>query len=111
MQSSDIGARVLNIQFSPQTEAYVEGGLKEIWAFAKNNQYLLGIFTAVLINVLSNQINIDRELINLQKESLRLEICQRSFQSEPFSVVKSEPPCPYDWLNSTPSFPTFPRSL
>ena len=37
--------------------------------------------------------------------------CQRSFQSEPFSVVKSEPPCPHDWLISTPSFPTFPRSL
>ncbi len=38
-------------------------------------------------------------------------MCQRSFQSEPFSVVKSEPPCPRDWLISTPSFPTFPRSL
>jgi hypothetical protein len=37
--------------------------------------------------------------------------CQRSFQSEPFSVVKIEPPCPHDGLISTPSFPTFPRSL
>ena len=37
--------------------------------------------------------------------------CQRSFQSEPFSVVKSEPPCPHDRLISSPSFPTFPRSL
>ena len=37
--------------------------------------------------------------------------CQRSFQTEPFSVVKSEPPSPHDGLISTPSFPTFPRSL
>ena len=37
--------------------------------------------------------------------------CQRSFQSEPFSVVKSEPPLPPDKLVPTPSFPTFPRSL
>ncbi len=36
--------------------------------------------------------------------------CQRSFQTEPFSVVKSEPPCPDDWPISTSSFPTFPRS-
>ena len=58
---------VLNIRITPQTEAYVEGGLKEIWSFAKSNQYILGVVTGVLINVLSNQINIDRELINLQK--------------------------------------------
>jgi IS5 family transposase len=41
----------------------------------------------------------------------QINACQRSFQSEPFSVVKTEPPCPHDWLISTPSFPTFPRSL
>ena len=40
-----------------------------------------------------------------------MRICQRSFQTEPFSVVKSEPPSPHDGLISTPSFPTFPRSL
>jgi hypothetical protein len=37
--------------------------------------------------------------------------CQRSFQTEPFSVVKSEPLCLYDWSISAPSLPTFPRSL
>ncbi len=70
-------SHVLNIQFNPQTEAYIEGGLKEIWSFAKNNTYILGVFTGVLINVMSDQINIDRELVNLQKESLRLEIQEK----------------------------------
>ena len=37
--------------------------------------------------------------------------CQRSFQSEPFSVVKTEPPHHPAWPISTPSFPAFPRSL
>jgi hypothetical protein len=73
---------VLSVPFNPQTEAYLEGGLKEIWSFAKNNPYLLGIFTAVLINVLSNQINIDRELTNLQKEGLRLEIQEKKLNIE-----------------------------
>jgi hypothetical protein len=70
-------SNALHIQFNPQTEAYVEGGLKEIWSFAKNNPYILGVLTGVLINVLSNQINIDRELINLQKESLKLDIQEK----------------------------------
>lgn len=70
-------SQILNIQFKPQTEAYIEGGLKEIWSFAKSNPYILGVFTGVLINVLSSQINIDRELVNLQKESLRLEIQEK----------------------------------
>ena len=68
---------VLDIPIHPQTEAYVEGGLKEIWSFAKNNKYILGVLTGVLINVLSDQINIDRGLVDLQKESLRLEIQQK----------------------------------
>lgn len=70
-------SNVLRIQINPQTEAYVEGGIKEIWSFAKNNPYVLGVLTGVLINVLSDQINIDRELVNLQKESLRLEIQEK----------------------------------
>ena len=73
---------IMDINIVPQTEAYVEGGLKEIWSFAKRNQYVLGIVTGVLINVLSNQINIDREHINLQKESLHLEIQQKKLEIE-----------------------------
>jgi len=70
-------SNVLDIPIYPQTEAYVEGGVKEIWSFAKNNKYVLGVLTGVLINVLSDQINIDRELVDLQKESLRLEIQEK----------------------------------
>ncbi len=75
-------SNVLNIIITPQTEAYVEGGLKEIWSFAKRNQYVLGVVTGVLVNVLSNQINIDREHIDLQKESLRLEIQEKRLNIE-----------------------------
>jgi hypothetical protein len=68
---------VLHLPLTPQTEAYHEGGLKEVWAFAKSNPYILGVITGVLINVLSDQITIDRELVDLQKESLRLEIQEK----------------------------------
>lgn len=64
----------LKIDPKPQTEAYSEGGLVEIWSFLIENQYLLGIVSGVLISVISNLINVDRDLANLQKESLRLEI-------------------------------------
>ena len=68
---------LLKIDPHPQTEAYREGGLKELWSFTKNNPYILAIFSGVLINVLSDQINIDREFINLQKDNLKLEIQQK----------------------------------
>lgn len=70
-------SNLLHIHLTPQTEAYSEGGLKELWTFAKNNKFILGVVTGVLINVLSEQINIDRELVDLQKESLRLEIKEK----------------------------------
>lgn len=70
----------LKVDPNPQTEAYAEGGLKEIWAFAKSNQYILGIISGVLISVISDQINVDRELVNLQKENLKLEIQQKKLE-------------------------------
>ena len=60
-------SHVLKLEIHPQTEAYIEGGLKEFWSFAKQNPYILSVITGVLINVLSEQINIDRELVDLQK--------------------------------------------
>ncbi len=74
-------SNTLHIPFTPQTEAYAEGGLKEICSFGKSNPYLLAVATGVLINVLSDRINIDRELINLQKESLRLEIQEKKLNT------------------------------
>lgn len=71
---------VLDVPIYPQTEAYIEGGLKEIWSFATSNKYILGILTGVLINVLSDQINTDRELVELQKESTRLEIQEKKLR-------------------------------
>ncbi len=50
------------------------------------------------------------EEIKKRADALWFQRCQRSFQIEPFSVVKSEPPCVHDWPISSPSFPTFPRS-
>lgn len=73
-------SHALKIPFTPQTEAYSEGGLVEIWTFAQNNPYILGVFSGVLINVLSNIINTDRELANLQKESLQLEIQEKKLK-------------------------------
>lgn len=70
-------SNTLHIPLTPQTEAYTEGGLKEVWTFVKSNPYFLAVATGVLINVLSDKISIDRELINLQKESLRLEIQEK----------------------------------
>ena len=69
---------ILHVPLPIQTEAYAEGGLKEIYSFAKNNKFLAGALTAivtgVLISVISEQVNSDKELLNLQKENLRLEM-------------------------------------
>lgn len=63
----------LQIDLDPQVEARAEGGLKDILSFVKGHPILLAIASGVLINVLSDFATIDRELINLQKENLRLE--------------------------------------
>jgi hypothetical protein len=76
-------SNVLNVKYRPQTEPYLEGGLKEIWSFAKNPivvAVLTGVLTGVLIDVLSDHLTTDRELVGLQKESLRLEIDQRKLE-------------------------------
>jgi len=71
-------SNILHAPLSIQTEAYAEGGLKEIYSVFKKNQFIAGVLTAVvtgvLINVLSEQINSDKELNKLQKENIRLEI-------------------------------------
>ncbi len=64
----------LKIDLNPQVEPRAEGGLKDIISFVKGHPFLLGVASGVLINVLSNSATIDRELINLQKVNIRLEI-------------------------------------
>lgn len=71
-------SHILHTPFSIDTVAYSEGGLKELYTFAKNQKFLAGLIAAivsgVLINVISAEISKDRELINLQKQELRLKI-------------------------------------
>ena len=77
-------SHVLHTPLSIETLAYSEGGLKELYSFARNQKFLAGlaagIISGVLINVISAEITKDRELINLQKEELRLEIEQKKQQ-------------------------------
>ena len=69
---------ILHTPLPIETVAYSEGGLRELYSFAKNQKFLAGLVAAivsgVLINVLSDEFTKDKELINLQKEELRLEI-------------------------------------
>lgn len=71
-------SHILHIPISIETVAYSEGGLKELYSLAKNQKFLAGlvagIVSGVLINVISAEITKDNELVNLQKEELRLEI-------------------------------------
>lgn len=74
---------ILSINYKPQTEAYLEGGLKEIWSFYKN-PIVVAVFTAVLsgvlIDVISDYVTTDRELESIQKESLRLDIQKKKLE-------------------------------
>lgn len=67
-------ASVLELDVIIETEAFVEGGLKELWSFASKNKFAKGVVTGVLIAVLSTYITTDHELNELQKEELRLNI-------------------------------------
>lgn len=65
---------VLEIDINIETEAYIEGGLKELWSFVSKNQYVLGVITGILIQVSSTYLTTDYELSDLQKQELRLNI-------------------------------------
>jgi len=68
-------SEVLNIELSIESEAYLEGGLKE-WLTVKIKKYpiLSVIVSGVLINVISTPLITDNELVELQKQELRLSI-------------------------------------
>jgi hypothetical protein len=71
---------IFGVSIQIETLAYEEGGLREIWKFASKNKYIMGLITGVFLNFLTVQINKDRELDNLQKEKLRLEIQEKRLQ-------------------------------
>lgn len=75
-------SETLDIKFGIETEAYIEGGLKEIWSFVCKNKYTLLIVTNILINVLSEYITRDYELSGLQKEEIRLGIEEKKLNIE-----------------------------
>ena len=50
---------ILNIELDIETEAYLEGGLKEWWSITlKKHPLLLAVFIGVLINVIYYSVNI-----------------------------------------------------
>lgn len=66
---------ILDVELSVETEAYLEGGLKEWWTITvRKNQFIIGLISGILINVISNHITSDKELPELQKQELRLSI-------------------------------------
>ena len=67
-------AAILDIEIGVETEAYLEGGLKELWSIVTQNKFVAGVITGILINVLSTYVTQDRELTRLQKQELRLNI-------------------------------------
>lgn len=71
---------IIGLEIKIETLAYQEGGLKEIWKFVSKNKYLMGVISGIILNFLTVQINKDRELDNLQKDKLRLEIQEKRLQ-------------------------------
>ncbi|WP_321308643.1 hypothetical protein [Marinifilum fragile] len=66
---------LLNLEISIDSEAYQEGGLRELWTILiKKNPQLVNLIVGVLIGVITSQLTTDRELTELQKKQLRLSI-------------------------------------
>lgn len=68
-------AELLDVQIELDSEALVEGGLVDFLKVrVKNHPLLASLFIGILINVISNYLNTDRELTALQKEYYRQQI-------------------------------------
>lgn len=71
-------ASIIDAEITIETEAYGEGGLKERFVIIAKNKYVQGalalLIAPVLVNYLSNQLNEDSELDELNKQKIRLEI-------------------------------------
>ena len=68
-------AEQLGIHIELDSEALAEGGLVDFLKVqVKNHPLLSAVFIGILINVLSNELTTDRELVALQKEAYRLQI-------------------------------------
>lgn len=77
-------AEILGIQVELDSEALVEGGLIDFFKVqVKKHPLLASLFIGILINVISNYLNTDRELTALQKEYYRQQIEIFKQASEP----------------------------
>ena len=70
-------AKVLNTQIVIEAEAWKEGGLRDIWAFANANAAVISVIVSIAGIVISRIPTTDPELEQLQKEDLKLSILER----------------------------------
>lgn len=70
-------AETLGFQLELDCEALKEGGLREIWKALGENSAQIAILISTLALIWSITPNTDKELVDLQKEDLRLSIEQR----------------------------------
>ena len=67
---------LLYLSLNFESEALAEGGLREFIKVAIKNSVVAAMFIDIFINVISNILTTDPELIALQKEEYRLHIAQ-----------------------------------
>lgn len=75
-------AHMLGTEITVESEAFEQGGLKEVWSIISNDRLASGIFLTLLTVTLTTQLTKDPEFADLQKEDLRLSIKQRSLSIE-----------------------------
>ncbi|ANG63554.1 hypothetical protein A8C75_14445 [Marinobacterium aestuarii] len=70
-------AEILGINLELDCEALQEGGIREVWKALGDNSVQIALLISALALILSVIPHTDQELIDLQKEDLRLSIEQR----------------------------------
>lgn len=75
-------AETLGIQLDLDSEALLEGGIREIWQAIGENSAQIALLISTLALIWSVIPNTDQELVDLQKEDTRLSIEQRKLEIE-----------------------------
>jgi hypothetical protein len=79
-------AKELELSIQLESEAYREGGLKEIWKIIGNNGVQVSIFISIMAIVSSRIPFNDPELNDLQKQDLRLSIEEKKLRIKQLKV-------------------------
>lgn len=74
LEMAKVVADILNIDFDIETQAFTEGGLKELWAFLGKYNNQLTLIVCVLTLIYSRFPPADTELTTLKKTQMKLEI-------------------------------------